>query len=113
MLDKLEIDRINNVAQVNIKNSQDYLEARKKAARAKYTLDVIIAKAYKDKTVDPKMAYEKAQVVIGNMSPENQATYKEMSDSVAHFKGLERVIDANQSQIMLAQSIMRNYKDNG
>lgn len=112
MLDKHEIDRINEVARKNIENSRNYLEARKISAEAKFNLDVLIADGYRTGSIDKKMAYEKAQVIVGNQSPENQATWKEYSLAVAAFKGLERVIDANQSQLSLAQSMMKYEKEN-
>ncbi len=109
MLDDLELARIGDIARKNIENAQDYAKQRMKAAKAKHELDALIASGYVTGELDHKMAYEKAMVLIGN---EHKEAWKEYCQATASFKGLEKVIEANQSQIMLAQSMMKYENEN-
>ena len=111
-MDLQEQHRLDQIIIQNSANAKAYAEARAKAAKAKYELDVLAGAKYLSDKLNVKAAYEKALILIASESQENKQLYKDLLRYKAEYKGLEKVIEANAGQIMWAQSKMRYIRDN-
>ena len=110
----MEIEEIHKIQQIAEKNSElanTYAKSRVKAANAAFALDVLVGKAYLDGDIDTKMAYEKAILNIACLNETNKELYKEYLLNNAEYKGLEKIIEANRDQIVLAESKMKFIGD--
>jgi len=112
MLDPQEQQRLDGVILQNSKNAEKYLQAREQSARAKFSLDVLVGAKYLSKEISPGMAHEKAIILVANENEENKNLYKDLIQYTASYKGLEKVIEANEEQIRWAQSKMKYIKEN-
>lgn len=111
-MDSQETQRLNQIIIQNSANAKAYAEARSKAAKAKYELDVLAGAKYLSDKLNVKAAYEKALILIACENEENKILYKDYLRYTAEYKGLEKVIEANAGQIMWAQSKMRYIREN-
>jgi hypothetical protein len=98
--------------------AEKYRKARNECAQAKLFLDLRLALKYKDKSIGRKIALEKAyidliQEVIGT---DEEATfveaYRVFVQQEADYKGLEKMLEANQGVLILHQSLMKNQARN-
>ena len=110
-MDDTEFPRLDEILRQNTINAERYAIARRKAAEAKYYLDVLIGAGYLDGTLEEKTAYEKVLIIIASKSDDNKKTYKELIISTAEYKGLEKVLEINSEQIRWAQSKMKYNLD--
>jgi hypothetical protein len=108
-------DRAN--ACVDIANR--YRKARQQYAEAKRFLDLKVALAYKTKDLPKKASLEKAYLFILEMAfgtAEEEvirAIYSDFIKCEADYKGLEKVLDAEQARLILCQSLIKNQVRNG
>lgn len=95
--------------------ANQYRVARHKAAEAKYRLDIILASKMNEfRKVKSSIGYDMARIMLleeGNEDIKNY--YKEEEKWTADYKGLEKVLDALHGQIILAQSLIKNKKQEG
>lgn len=106
--------KLNVQANEAIKTANQYRIARQNCAEAKIALDMLLVKAYQDRKIEKKPAYEKAMLLViglyvGTDSEEEVARYyKNYVREEANYKSLEKLLDAQQSKISLCQSLIKN-----
>ena len=88
--------------------ARDYQKARKTFANALKTLKIGLANAYKRGIVEPRVAEDKAYLVLANDSEEMRKALMDKIDSEQQYKGLEKVLDTRQAVTSLAQSLIKN-----
>ena len=106
-MEQHEQERLSELIRKNSENAERYLESRKRAAIAKYELDVLIGAKYLTQDLNMKCAYEKALIIVSMKTEENRQLYKDFIKYTAEYKGLEKVLEANADQIRWAQSRMK------
>ena len=93
-----------------VTKARGYQEARRKAALAKWKLDVIQATKMKEiREIRSSVGYDAARIML--LEYENEEIHEYYRDETrwtAEYKGLEKVIDALQSQVSLCQSLIKN-----
>jgi len=90
-----------------LKVADDYAEARKQYAKALKTLKIALAQAYKNKTVERKIAEEKAYLILANDSEENRVSLQNLIFYEGEYKGLEQVLQARSGALSFNQSLMK------
>lgn len=105
-MDSIELARLDDVLKKNAENAEDYLRARKKAAEAKYALDVVIGAGFLSGELSEKISYDKALIITVNEKGLLEV-YKDLILQTSVYKGLEKVLEANADQIRWAQSKMK------
>lgn len=97
-----------------VRLANEYRKARQTYAEAKRFLDLKVAVAYKTKDLPKKASLEKAYLFILEMAfgtAEEEVIREIYADFIkceADFKGLEKVLDAEQARISLCQSLIKN-----
>lgn len=104
---------LSDQANETIRIANEYRSVRKQWADAKLLLDCELALKYASNEVPTKLAYEKALVLIYQEAftsgkQEIVKAYKDYVRMEADYKGLEKVLDANQNRISLCQSLIKN-----
>lgn len=90
--------------------AENYAEARKEYGKSKIAMDVALANAYKNGDIKETLAYDKALIKMTLKDAKISKMYKDMIDSEANYKGLERVLEARKSFTMLLMALMKNRK---
>lgn len=109
---------LSNRANEIIQLANEYRKTRKLYADAKFFLDIRLAIKYKNKTLNRKLSYEKALIMLceDSIGQEDEdvvlTAYKDFIEKEADYKGLERVIEANQNRLSLCQSLIKNQVRN-
>ena len=88
--------------------ARDYQAARKTFANSLKTLKMGLANAYRTHKIDPKIAEEKAYLILANENPEMREALSNKIESEHEYKGLEKVLDTRQAVTSLAQSLIKN-----
>lgn len=96
-----------------VTRSHEYAKAREEYAQAKLRFDIALAGAFPALRANrPSLGVETAQMMLLEKSPESQRIYSELLEKEAHYKGLEKIIEALKSQITLIQSLIKNQNQN-
>jgi hypothetical protein len=88
--------------------AKDYQKARKTFAISLKKLKIGLANAYKDHSIERKLAEDKAYSVLADRDEEYKEALMNLIDAEHQYKGLEKVLDARQSTVSLAQSLIKN-----
>lgn len=89
--------------------ANSYRKSRNDFASAKKTLDLMLAMRYKNKLIPRKVSYEKALIFLIEEGDKTITDlYETMTQEEANYKGLEKLLEAKQSQLSLAQSLIKN-----
>jgi len=100
--------KICELADKQIELCKEYQKERERAGKNKCDLDILlIAKLPEIRQQKPNVGYDMAILMLLEIEVEARAIYREMCDATAKYKGLEKLIDAHQSNISLEQSIMK------
>ena len=113
MSEQQNFDNLNAIADNNIRLSEQYRVARFAAGKAKYALDAILASKYSKGSIDLKIAYGKAIILLCSESEECLEYYKTYILERAKYKALERVIEANKDKLSINQSIFKYTLNQG
>lgn len=110
MIDYTDSTKVLEISEELLTKSKEYHDARRKAAVAKWKLDLILASKMKEfRVIRTNLGYESARVMLlEDNNDEINQYYKEEEKWSAEYKGLEKIIDALQSQISLCQSLIKN-----
>jgi hypothetical protein len=101
-------DMLRDVAGKQVKLAEQYLEARKAAGEAKISLDLILTSKLKEiRKNKPNAGYEMAILMLCEDSFEARDYYESLVINEARYKGLERLLDAHASRIMLEMAILK------
>lgn len=107
-MDALQAKELHELADKQIELAQQYSEARTKAGEAKKDLDILLAAVFS--AIRQKKAnagYETSLIILMEDNKIARELYEEMVSNTAKYKGLERLIEAYQGKISLAQSVMK------
>ena len=107
-IDWYDSEKLNNLANDNIRLSRMYKDARTNYGSSKAFLDMSLAKAYRNDSVEKKLSYEKALISLVIDSDDCEQAYKTMIEEEQNYKGLEKVIETQQSKVSLCQSLIKN-----
>lgn len=103
---------LNELANKTIELAGEYRRSRQLYSKARLSLDLILASKYRHKTLERKISYEKALIMLLADEKENvdevRGYYETMIKSEADYKGLEKVLEAHQNKISLSQSLIKN-----
>jgi hypothetical protein len=99
----------------NLKSlSEKYKASREKAANAQYNLDIMLASkmpVLREKKAN--LGRETAVVFLLELDVASRPFHKDLLRYEAEYKSLERMMDAQNSQIMLAMSLAKNQAKQG
>jgi hypothetical protein len=114
MIDYNDNQQLFELSQELIKYSHQYNTARQLSAKAKHSLDIILASRMNElRQKKSNLGYETAQIMLlENAEDEVKKIYQEYVKQTGVYKGLEKVLQALQSQISLVQSIIKNQVNN-
>ena len=107
-------EKLNDLSNDTIQTANQYRMSRKAFADAKIALDFLLVKAYKDGDIAEKHSYEKALLMVVEIytgtaqEEEVNKYYREFTGQQANYKGIEKLLEAKQAKISLAQSLIRN-----
>jgi hypothetical protein len=95
-----------------VEKSKRYAEARNLAALNKWKLDLILASKMNElRKTRSNLGYEMARIMLlEEPNEETKKYYREEERYTAEYKGLEKIIDALHGQVILAQSLIKNRK---
>ena len=96
--------------------TEKYSASRGQAAQAKYALDIMLASKMSDirtKACKKHVGYESAIIVLLEIEEESHGYYQQLLRHEASYKSLERMIEAQNSQLMLAMSLAKNQSKQG
>lgn len=90
--------------------SEQLAESRNKFAKAKFNLDIMLAKEFQksESTIKPTAALEKCYIFLTNIYPEAKEMYQDYILEEQNYKGLESVLDARKGYVNWQQSIIKN-----
>lgn len=91
----------------NVEFAELYAEARKDYALALRHLKLELAKAYRDRLIDRKMAEDKAYLVLADNNDCCHDALKVMLEKEAEYKGREKVLEARAGALSFNQSLLK------
>ena len=91
-----------------VKIAGEYQAARKEFARHLKVLKLALAAAYKVREIERKLSEDKAYLVLAELDNTFRDSLMHLIDSENQYKGLEKVLEARQSVMSLAQSLIKN-----
>jgi hypothetical protein len=100
-----EVEGITNLC---VTLSDSYYKERVKSAEARVNFEILLVASmpkYRDER--KSMGFEMACLRLMEDSEDAQAYYKTWKESEAKFKGLEKLLNANETKISFAQSKLR------
>jgi len=107
-MDHIRAQELNQLAKSQVEFATEYLEARKKAGKAKSDLDILLAGNLKELREKKKnLGYEMAKLMLCEDNEAARELYKEEIKETANYKGLEKLIESLQSRISLEQSVLK------
>ena len=94
--------------------SEQCHQARLACHKAKFSLDVVIASKINElRQKRANIGYEMAMLTIISEVPELKKDYEMYTNEESNYKGLDKVIEARQNVVSLAQSLMKNREKDG
>lgn len=107
-MDHVRALELSTLAEEQIKCARDYMEARKKAGKAKGELDILLVASLKSiRERKSNVGYDMAKLMLCEDNETARGLYKEEITQTARYKGLEKIMEALQSRISLDQSVMK------
>jgi hypothetical protein len=88
--------------------ADQYAVARQEYAKALKILKVALAQAYKDQSIERKIAEEKAYLVLADRDTELRTALSNLILFEGEYKGLEQVLQARQGALSFNQSLIKN-----
>lgn len=92
----------------NVAIADQYAAARAGFALALKHLKVELAKAYRDRRIERKLAEDKAYIALASERDCCMTALQTMIDQEGEYKGLEKVIEARAGAISFNQSLIKN-----
>ena len=110
IIDYTDSNQVMKISQEIVEKARLYQAARRKSAIAKWKLDLILASKMEEmRLIRKSIGYDTARVMLLEYDDEEIAEYyREEERWTSEYKGLEKVIDALQSQVSLCQSLIKN-----
>lgn len=107
-----EMDDLRILADQQIECSERYYEARVAAGNARAELNLILAANLKDiRAEKPNVGIELAQLMLCETNETARHLMSEWQKNEGVYKGLERILDARASKIILEQTLMKRIRE--
>ena len=104
----MEPNEVLTLAQKQIQYATEYYKARIKAGRAKKELDTLLVAILSDlRASKSNLGYDMAVLMLCERNEVARGIYGTLLEQTARYKGLDKIIEAYKSQIMLYQSIWK------
>lgn len=101
-MDVQDIKMVREIAQEQQDYSKKYAEIRNKASISKTALELILVKRLKEVRISkPNIGIEMAYLMLMEMDSNARELYTIWKESEAEYKGLEKMIEAYASRLML------------
>lgn len=111
-IDYTDSQEVYKFASETVEFANQYAESRKRHAAARAFLNAELAKKYRDGKINQKAAYAKALIFLTEDDEECREQYQVLIAEEGIYKGWEKVLEARQSKISLAQSLIKNQMIN-
>lgn len=112
MIDYTDANELFKFSFDNVDLAKKYKEARQKYAQAKFALHVALAKAYREGKIPQSTAMDKALLILAEGDSKQRSNYSDHILRYEEFRGLEALLKAREGHISLAQSLIKNQKQN-
>ena len=111
-MDQAKMKRLSDLAQHQVETANRYANARKLSGRAERDLKIIIASEItKLRTIKKNIGIEFATLLIVGQDETARILYAEWTEQEAVYKGLEKVLEAQASQLMWEMSLNKFQKE--
>jgi hypothetical protein len=101
----MTMNELEMTANTCIKLSQEYAESRYKSAEARVNFEILLVASMLEFRQERKgIGYEMACLRLMENNETAQTLYREWKNNEARYKGLERLIKANETKISFGQS---------
>ena len=107
-MEHTELQELRDIAKAQADLALEYCKHRTLAGEAKTALDIILAAnlpAIREEKSN--VGIEMAYLMLLEYAPESKELFRTWQNNEAKYKGLERLMDARASRIMMEQSIMK------
>lgn len=91
-----------------VRIAESYQAARERFGQYTGVLKLHLAGAYRDKEIETKHSEDKAYLILSGKNEVVRTSIVAKTNCENQYKGLERVLDARQAVISLAQSLIKN-----
>jgi len=113
MFDITNLKDYQDTIEEQIKLSKEYALYRRQAGEAKRGLDILLAANILSIKADkPNAGYDMAVILLMATNDAARIYHKEVVEAESKYKGIEKILEALQTKISFAQSVMRFEKDN-
>lgn len=92
----------------NCEIAEQYQDARAMHASALKNLKLSLAREYKAKQIDPKIAEEKAYLIMAEKDDSIRDMLRKLIEQRSIYKGLEKLMEARAAAISFNQSLIKN-----
>lgn len=107
-MDHIKADELSKLASHQIKLALDYAKKRTEAGDAKTQLELMLTAEMREiLRIKKNAGYDLAMLLLLEIKPELRSLYEKFRRAEAEYKGLEKLIEAHQSNISLEQSVMK------
>ncbi len=107
-----EFEDLRKIADEQVACAEKYAEARKAAGMAEVSLNLILASELKSiRAEKPNVGVEFAQIMLCEYNDAAKSFYEQWKRNEGIYKGLERLLDARGSKLILEQSLMKRVRD--
>lgn len=112
MIQPNELHELRRIADIQITNAQKYSEARKKAGAAKTALDMMLTANLRDiRAEKPNVGIDMAYLMLIEINEAAKSFYQDWVENEAIYKGLERLLDAYSSKLIMEQSLLKHVRE--
>lgn len=112
MLDQERAARLFQLAETQKNNANKYFACRHIAAKAKVDIEILLTASLSAiRSEKPNCGIEMAYMMLMEKSEEARKLYREWQENEAKYKGLERILEAQATEIMFYQSFMKWQKE--
>ena len=89
-----------------------YAEARRKYGAALKELKLALARQYRDRKIERKLAEDKAYLIMAEEDPKMREYLTVLIVQEQEYKGIEKVMDARSAALSFNQSLIKNQIKN-
>lgn len=111
-MDHERIEQLRKMAQAQVDTATRYANIRRQSGNAESDLKILLTARLKELRGNKKnLGIEMAILIMCEEDTHAQELFQEWQRKEAEYKGLERILDAQASQLMFEQSVMRYQRE--
>jgi hypothetical protein len=112
MTDEFTINDLRDLAKDQAKRAEEYCQARRKAGQAKVALDLMLTAQLPDIRAEKRnVGIEMAYTMLMERNEAAKEFFEIWQKEESNYKGLEKMLEAYASRIMLEMSILKRQAD--